>query len=159
MKEGWFTAQRLVHYITRQKSDFRQARRYQRHRLCGPDCRLCSCIRWTVEGGWLWRKVTCRPTTTKRLVIGNNIAAWALFVAVAFLASASIGKVAWLLSFVIVGILGWYTGTGNLDLQSLAKVAQARSMVPDAPTEMPEPASYIPGVDAIGAALIVGGLW
>lgn len=66
-------------------------------------------------------------TTTKRLVIGNNVAAWVAFVVVAILAPATMGDVAWPLVFIIVGILGWYTGTNSFDLHSLAKIAQARS--------------------------------
>lgn len=74
-------------------------------------------------------------TTTKRLVIGNNLAAWAAFIAVAVLAPATMGDVAWPLAFIIVGIIGWYTGTGSLDLRALAKVAEARGVpsIPESP--------------------------
>lgn len=65
-------------------------------------------------------------TTTKRLVVGNNIAAWAVFVAVAVLAPATMGDVAWPLAAIIIGIVGWYTGTGSHDLRVLARIAEAR---------------------------------
>ncbi|UXN62925.1 hypothetical protein N8E89_09370 [Phyllobacterium sp. A18/5-2] len=78
-------------------------------------------------------------TTTKRLVYGNNIAAWGVLVTVAFLAPAAVGDVAWPLAFIIVGILGFYTGTGSFDLHSLAKVAQARGTPPYAPYDGPPP--------------------
>lgn len=74
-------------------------------------------------------------TTTKRLVIWNNIAAWAVFIAVAILAPATMGDVAWPIAFIIVGILGWYTGTNSFDLHSLAKVAQARGTPAYLPTD------------------------
>ena len=75
-------------------------------------------------------------TTTKRLVYGNNIAAWVVLVAIAFLAPAAVGDVAWPIAFIIVGILGFYTGTGSFDLYSLAKIARARGAVQQA--EPPE---------------------
>lgn len=78
-------------------------------------------------------------TTTKRLVIFNNIMAWAVLIAIAFLAPAAVGDVAWPLAFVIVGILGWYTGTGSLDLRALARVAEARATPSYMPTDMQEP--------------------
>lgn len=75
--------------------------------------------------------------TTKRLVIGNNLAAWAAFVLVAVLAPTAMGEVAWPLAFIIVGIIGWYTGTGSYDLHVLSKMAESRQPQPYYPPDPP----------------------
>lgn len=78
-------------------------------------------------------------TTTKRLVIGNNLAAWVAFIAVAVLAPAAMGDVAWPLAFIIVGIVGWYTGTGSFDLRVLSQLAEARGQLAPTSSEPEEP--------------------
>lgn len=65
--------------------------------------------------------------TVERIIIWNNVAAWSALIAIAFLAPSAIGDVAWPIAFIIVGNMGFFTGTGSYDLNVLAKLGRARS--------------------------------
>lgn len=83
-----------------------------------------------------------RRRTTTRMVGANLIASWAFLMFVAYHAPAGLEAVTWPIAFIIVGLIGAFTGTGHMDLRELTRFAEAKGgggRAPRPPRHMPPP--------------------
>lgn len=67
-----------------------------------------------------------RRRTTTRMVGANLVASWSFLAFVAYHAPNGLEAVTWPIAFIIVGLIGAFTGTGHMDLRELTRFAEAK---------------------------------